>query len=75
MLFYTKIDSSKELLVNGMRKLSMGKLYNEVNLINLKYLKISKNKTIYWTFYRCLVQTLKLVCLNVFILFYFTTKI
>lgn len=29
MLFYTKVDSSKELLVNGIRKLSMSMFFKK----------------------------------------------
>lgn len=32
MLFYTKVESSQESLVNGMRKLSMSK-FNGVNVV------------------------------------------
>jgi len=41
MLFYTKVDSNTELLVNGIRKLSLSKLkknnQNQNNLGGIKY--------------------------------------
>jgi len=41
MLFYTKVDTSTELLVNGIRKLSMSKFFKIIlntvdSFINLK---------------------------------------
>jgi len=57
MLFYTKVDCNKDLLVNGMKNLSLSKLKRKINIINMKGVLINKDicsieKLILFKFYK-----------------------